>query len=489
MWVYESRFVQKHVFCCGSRDLLKEQAPTKDEKRMQLTKMPALLELISCTNAPQMDQLSESDLYIVFWVEEHNTPVCQRHYFPYRLNSDSPVWDQKRVLRYWDPAGDAVAELVMQVVDFDDGLTTQVFGQDIVGTVRVPLSEIHAAKGSIMTRTVPLTSKAAATAKKDDCLLSFRVHEGDAIKSWPVEKWIFLVRHGESKWNIAQEKHDVIGMAKSVDHGLSCKGLDQASSLAGKILAARDQITLNAARGWVGQHGDAPSWAYDKFFAAEAILASPLTRAIQTAVVAMQHHPLVSRFPIRLRSEIREIKNVGGLDTIGQFKGDAILPHLKKELTDLYTEAAETEGHSMRDLEQACLGRKQSHGKGESAADAIARVNSIRVDTNNTNDEWWTSVKEDEHDAKDRVAEFLVQMKLCPCENVIAVGHSHFIRHLCRHFLAPRCHQVYPQESKLLGKHTLGNCGVLAVKADFSLPVDNCITDLYLMLGSELPGK
>jgi broad specificity phosphatase PhoE len=452
---------------------------------MQLAEMPALLELISCTNAPKMDQLSESDLYVVFWVEEQNKPVCPRRYFPYRLNSHSPIWDQKRVLRYWSPAG--CAELVMQVVDFDDGLTTQIFGHDIVGTVRVPLSELHAAKGSIMTRIVPLTTKAAPTARKEDCVLSFRVHDGDACKSWPVEKWIFLVRHGESKWNIAQEKHDIISMAKSVDHSLSCKGLDQASSLAGKVLAARDQITLNAARGWEGQRGDAPSWVYDRFFAADVIIASPLTRAIETAVVTMQHHPLVSRLPIRLRSEIREIKNAGGLDTIGQFQGDAILPHLKKELADLYKEATETEGHSMLELEQACLEQKQSDGEGDSATRALARVNSIRVDTNNTNDEWWNCIKEDESDARERIAEFLVEMKLSPCENIIAVGHSHFIRHLCRHFLAPQCHEAYPQESTLLGKHTISNCGVLAVKADFSLPVDKCITDLYLMFGSELP--
>jgi hypothetical protein len=43
----------------------------------------------------------------------------------------------------------------------------------------------------------------------------------------PRKQRVFVIRHGESKWNDAQDKHDLKGMLKQVDHELDATGIDQ----------------------------------------------------------------------------------------------------------------------------------------------------------------------------------------------------------------------------------------------------------------------
>ena len=54
----------------------------------------------------------------------------------------------------------------------------------------------------------------------------------------PARKLVFFVRHGESVWNAAQERHDVYSMMKETDHGLSVKGMQQAEALGRRIRRA-----------------------------------------------------------------------------------------------------------------------------------------------------------------------------------------------------------------------------------------------------------
>jgi len=42
-----------------------------------------------------------------------------------------------------------------------------------------------------------------------------------------VKQTLFVIRHGESKWNEAQEHHDVGAMLRSVDHELDAVGIEQ----------------------------------------------------------------------------------------------------------------------------------------------------------------------------------------------------------------------------------------------------------------------
>eukprot|EP00929_Paragymnodinium_shiwhaense_P116702 TRINITY_DN8652_c0_g1_i1.p1 TRINITY_DN8652_c0_g1~~TRINITY_DN8652_c0_g1_i1.p1 ORF type:complete len:539 (-),score=117.40 TRINITY_DN8652_c0_g1_i1:97-1713(-) len=509
MGVLESRIVQEKIPCCGARGQLEKQAPADCELSTPCRDALAIIELISVKNAPKMDTLSESDPFVIMWVEDQDGPLCKRRHFPYRLNSHSPVWDTKRMLGH-DLSAQHGGHLVLRILDFDDGLTTTLMGQDVIGDVRIPLSEIAAAKGNPITRKVSLTEEAQEALEQvprdGPCEISIRIWKQPDFKSWPTSKWIFFVRHGESKWNQAEKNHDVVGLLETVDHSLSCTGLEQASNLAAKVLSAREKRTLDEARGWKRTFDDAPASLYEKFYSADAILASPLTRATQTALVTMQFHPKAMSLGVRLRSELREIKNLAGRDTIGQFQGADIPPHVHKELSSLYEEAQPNGDHDANALEAAFMGLTQKQQKKRTSVPvrpsmrnriqaatpeltaAFERVARIPLDTNNTNDEWWSEVKEDTDLATERVAEFLVQMKLNPAENIIAVGHSEFIRHVCRHFLSASCIKDFPLESRALAQHRITNCGVLAVKVDFEQPVKQCITEIRLMFDTELPG-
>ena len=45
------------------------------------------------------------------------------------------------------------------------------------------------------------------------------------------QKTLYLVRHGESKWNEAQSDVNLVNMMKTVDHPLNGTGIEQANKL------------------------------------------------------------------------------------------------------------------------------------------------------------------------------------------------------------------------------------------------------------------
>ena len=51
-------------------------------------------------------------------------------------------------------------------------------------------------------------------------------------------KRVFFVRHGESRWNEAQRKKDVLEMVSHVDHPLNQTGYMQATCLRAAVAAA-----------------------------------------------------------------------------------------------------------------------------------------------------------------------------------------------------------------------------------------------------------
>lgn len=71
-----------------------------------------------------------------------------------------------------------------------------------------------------------------------------------------------------------------------------------------------------------------------KFLQSNRAYSSPLTRATQTALIALQNHPMFTHgdAKLKLTSNIREIKNLGGNDTRGEYIGDDIFKNVEKEL-------------------------------------------------------------------------------------------------------------------------------------------------------------
>jgi broad specificity phosphatase PhoE len=345
----------------------------------------------------------------------------------------------------------------------------------------------------------------------------------------PRTKTIFFVRHGESVWNRAQAKLDVLALVSDVDHPLNLKGRVQAEALQSKMsqlvtLSHAEQPALDALdadaerrareivqRGAARRGDDASVSAAAATAAAAAmelergavagalppkpalpsprgrsrppgttggpaplqpdlltdaeralvnvqmIASSPLTRALQTCVIGLS--PLLVRAGCRLRlmSNLREKKNLGGFDSSGSAVGAGVAKRL---------------GETTRFLYQ------------DSPGVASALLACAPIDSGEVADKWWSEIVESKAEVKSRTNELLWQLQFAPEERIALVGHSHFFREVFRHHLSPKFAAANRLLALRLANQKLSNCGVVAVTFDFGA------RDVaYVTLGEEAAAK
>ena len=112
----------------------------------------------------------------------------------------------------------------------------------------------------------------------------------------PQQMVLFVVRHGESEWNQARAENNFFAMAGSYDHPLNSTGLQQAKVLASSWPSSEVAGAMKRAR----------------------VYSSPLTRAVQTAMMGFAAHPRVEGEGVCLVRAAREVKHsVLNLDSVG----------------------------------------------------------------------------------------------------------------------------------------------------------------------------
>ncbi len=275
-----------------------------------------------------------------------------------------------------------------------------------------------------------------------------------------VEKEFFLVRHGESTWNEARNERDVVTLVSSVDHPLNWVGVQQAQALNRAWKNARDRLAAPA-DGGERTVADLES-LHRKFLAAERILASPLTRAVQTALLACQGHPALvggggseggggggggDGKPLRLCRHLREKKRSGvSWDCVGSKVGEDI------------------RDHATQALRKECGARLP-------AAEVEAAV-SCGVDYYDCGSPWWTT--RGRGDAVDpfraRMRELWATLKYMDESSAVLVGHSLFFRELVRTHLADECFQDGGSRQAFaaqLKERKLGNGACVYIKVRF----------------------
>jgi broad specificity phosphatase PhoE len=219
----------------------------------------------------------------------------------------------------------------LELWDHDD-----VGADDLIGSVQVSLEKLLAAQGAL---SFPLKRHGKAPKKEKPCTLTLRL-----LSPAPsTHKTVYLIRHGESRWNNAQSQHAVHKMVKECDHGLSTVGFTQAEDLARKILEAQQKLAedIVEADGVKYAGGDADEEDEEtkevrQFLEARMVMSSPLTRAIQTCLIGLQHHPTLRANGVKLVKEAREVKNVGGMDSLGKAVGEEIRDRVLEELRTQY---------------------------------------------------------------------------------------------------------------------------------------------------------
>lgn len=496
-----------------------------------------MIEIVGANNVPSLDgEKGVSDPFARVTVVRNNLRRCGVRDFPYILNAQNPSWSIRRMLNAPLSTKEGAKKkdvLVVTIYDMDNACQNVLCGEDVIGRARISVEDIEEAGEQIITRKVKLTppafdakyrtsgpgeaieektsemnrsstSSASATpGYKGYTTVSIRVFPCSTYSKWPKVKWLFFVRHGESLWNVAEEKLKKGGVTSKLfegDHHLSRKGIKQAQSLNAKVRAlvnyssdggvskvdgggisldggasqatqTTQQLEVQCAQ-WVDEHRE----IYGNFLVADRIYASPLARALQTSMVALRSHPTAKETGISLRSELREVKTAFGNDTRARAKGEEIVTRSRDYLgkpDGIEGEVSDEDKDKDKDDEEDTL---ETIGK---------QATQVPIHVGNTNHEWWTELAESSLLLQTRVRELLTQLKLGPDKNIILVSHSLLIKHLVVNYLEPRFKAQYMAQSPNLATHKIPNCGVVAMRVNFNEPVEGCIDRVEMMFGTD----
>jgi hypothetical protein len=117
----------------------------------------------------------------------------------------------------------------------------------------------------------------------------------------PQRQVFFIIRHGESIWNQAQSSRNVAALIQ-YDHSLTEKGIEQADNVNAmwkREMSSRTSSSSSSPPNIFSHHpidkdfdeNDLNAYYTERFLKATNVFSSPLTRAIQTALVALKDHP------------------------------------------------------------------------------------------------------------------------------------------------------------------------------------------------------
>lgn len=332
----------------------------------------------------------------------------------------APVWNTTRDLRCEARFGDALC------VDLYAGDGARgVERATLIARGQVSVQHALANEGAEVA--VPMYDKLERATSPATVHVALRTRD---LAETRASKRIFYVRHGESKWNEAQRDINIANMMR-FDHPLTLFGVQQAQALGGRAAVACSQAqagvlvhanvtstsppTMSPPSSPSSPKSRSPSLMVaenegselcESYGRCTTCYVSPLTRAVQTACFMLQSHPLTAQGVMRqvCLQSIREIKGVGGLDTVGIEQGDGVLDRAKKKLAEIVNDQAASR-----------LGA------------------GMAFDPNDAIGQWWTSETDSDNaqDVEARIYDFLETMRLHDADDaVIVVGHSLFLQQL-----------------------------------------------------------
>lgn len=244
------------------------------------------------------------------------------------------------------------------------------------------------------------------------------------------KNFIFLVRHGESRWNEAQNNCNVCGMLGEYDHGLSDEGREQARRLrksAGAMKVDLDNCQVPAwKRPWL-----------QRFLSPDIVICSPFTRAMQTAIIATEDITKETGL-LKVMWLPREVKtSTMSNDTTGSKKGEELREHLRKELDELYQQSAWDDwlGPALK-----------------------------RMDFTDVNKEWWSEHPDTQEEIKERIDQLMDALVANKSgSTTILVGHSNFFRALFRQLLGEGVQQDIADSVRT---HMLPHCAPIGIEVE-----------------------
>jgi broad specificity phosphatase PhoE len=399
----------------------------------------AIIEVTRAINVPNMDGVLSrgSDCFIEAQLyDQQDQTIGPMVTWPVINSEVNPVWNKVRVFEQEFCA--IGAYLIFTVIDEDSQLETMVRGRDVIGAITVAIDDLLRYEETGYELNLTKAAARHPAANHEPSKLFIRLVREPTSSS----KTIFFVRHGESKWNQAQESMNLVNMLKEYDHGLSGDGMLQAADLARAI----------------AEHIDEPDTI--ELLSATTIFCSPLTRAIQTALIGLQRHPCLQAKGLALVKDAREIKKIGGFDTVGvEYGVEKIKQRVAKEMQTLYSDEREEE-----------------------------RLMSVAFDGGDAVNEWWTPPDhaDHKHSISSRIHDLLTKMQFATDDTMVVTGHSLLWREL---FKACGATRLGCEKSDRFAHCKMPNTGVVRCEFDFSKPRASAITSIGLLFKKELLHK
>jgi broad specificity phosphatase PhoE len=224
-------------------------------------------------------------------------------------------------------------------------------------------------------------------------LLLEGAHDVETIAG-KASKVVFLLRHGQSNYNAGGLDKHVPGLASNYkDAPLTETGLYEALTVADKL-----EALLNGSR--------APGTQEEEDLVAltgpgGCAYASPLTRAVQTALVALG--PLFQR-----NSQLKLV-----LD-----------PNMRESVDKLHWDSV-GDSH-LEEIKRKALARLE--GLGDAGRGAAEAAKSVTVDASATAGQWWSDSEDSRDSLEERIETFFRTVSLSECRIAIVAGHSGLFR-------------------------------------------------------------
>lgn len=277
--------------------------------------------------------------------------------------------------------------------------------------------------------TVQMVYKEMKSAKAKGLIVPNSVKREFSVKrrKSATTKVVFVIRHGESEWNVAQKAKNVVKMFGQFDHGLTAEGAAQAEKLRLEIRSRRQT-----------SYGE-------EFARADTIHCSPLARAVHTALIALAGHQALRDARFELNEDLRELCfPLAGFD-------------------------------SMRSVPVELSMRRARESIGPRLSLPIERRQRLLDDEDGAP----FVVGESRKTASERLVHFVYEVLCRDDETAIVVGHSLFFKALVYNFADSET-KTRSHDAGRLSKDKLPNAGVARLVFNCSKPqypivdVDQC---------------
>eukprot|EP01041_Mallomonas_annulata_P006382 gene6382-12905_t len=452
-----------------------------------------IIEFISIENScAVVDDSCQINPYIVAHISTRidgtDKRISQKIKTIQRQNNSNPILHSYQNFYIKAPK---MANLNIMMYDYD--LTNK---HDLLGTIIIPLSDLDDEKVHSLELKPTVNKNIVETKESTEMNSNFKINlrRKFLLKPPPGRKTFFIIRHGESEWNHAQEHVNISGMVGQNDHTLTVKGIMQAMELNMKWNKSSSSINnlhldieklqlqsvksemlttvieeeenedddndidfnsnymapeSTAVAEVVRSYSKMPFASTDRrqvyteqFQNATEVFSSPLTRAIQTALVALDGHKAFTEKGLTLYSVIREVKGPGGMDTVGVKYGADIIPRVADRL-------------------EAVIGQP-----------ATARFMKTPIHINDANMPWWTpqSMSDSKEEVQRRVDDFLNFIRYSEVDTPIFVGHSLFFKAMYNCRISKALEANRPELAANMKKYKLDNANVMAITVGY---IDN----------------